>query len=190
MAALLVAAQAWATDASAADPAAVQALAEPCQSCHGAKGVSDIPGIPSLAGQQDKFLQWQLVFFRSGRRANEIMGPIAADLSDEDVRSLGAYFAALPAGPPPANEADPALRAAGQAAAERHNCSSCHLETYAGRQATPAIVRQDREYIVKALTDYRAGTRPSTGVAAMTQAAARLSDDDIVALAHYLEAYQ
>ena len=184
----LTANSALATPASAADAVAGQARAEACQSCHGANGVSEIPGIPSLAGQQDKFLQWQLVFFRSGRRVNEIMGPIAADLSDEDVRNLGAYFAALPSGPPPGSETDPALRTAGQALAEQHRCAGCHLDNWAGKQATPAIAHQHRDYVVKALSDYRAGTRPSTGVAAMTQAAARLSDADITALAHFLEA--
>jgi len=68
--------------ASAADIAAGKERAEVCQACHGAQGISENPTIPSLAGQQDKFLQWQLVFFRSGRRANEIMGPMAADLTD------------------------------------------------------------------------------------------------------------
>lgn len=189
-AALLLAAQAWVTEAQAADPAAVEVLAEPCRACHGARGISENPAIPSLAGQQDKFLQWQLVFFRSGRRANEIMGPIAAELSDEDVRSLGAYFAAMPAGPPPSTDVDPALRAAGQAAAEQFGCASCHLDSYTGKQAAPSIARQHKDYLAKALTDYRSGARPSTGVAIMTQAAARLSDADIVALAQFLEAYE
>lgn len=178
-----------AAPASAADVAAGQARAEVCQACHGAQGVSENPDIPSLAGQQDKYLQWQLVFFRSGRRANEIMGPIAADLSDEDVRNLGAYFASLPAGTPPAQDIDPALRQAGQAVAQQHRCAACHTDTFGGKQAAPAIAHQHRDYLVKALTDYRSGARPSTGVAAMTEAASGLSDNDIAALAQFLTAY-
>ncbi len=103
---------------AAADIAAGQSRAEVCQACHGAQGVSENPEIPSLAGQQDKLLQWQLVFFRSGRRANKIMGPMAADLSDEDVRNLGAYFASLPAGTPSAQDIDPALALCGPAVAQ------------------------------------------------------------------------
>jgi len=179
-----------ATGASAADIAAGQARAEPCQACHGEKGVSENPAIPSLAGQLDKFLQWQLVFFRSGRRANEIMGPMAADLTDEDVRNLGAYFASLPPGPPSTDGTDPALRQAGQELAEQHHCAACHTDTFAGKQGAPAIAHQHKDYLAKALTDYRSGTRPSTGVAAMTEAASSLSDDDILALAEFLEAYQ
>jgi len=179
-----------AAQASAADIAAGRERAEVCQSCHGVQGVSELPTIPSLAGQQDKFLQWQLVFFRSGRRANEIMGPMAADLTDEDVRNLGAYFASLPKGPPPVTEIDPAIRQAGQQLAEQHRCAACHTDSFAGKQAAPGIAHQHGEYLIKALTDYRSSARPSTGVAAMTEAASGLSDDDIVKLARFLEAYQ
>ncbi len=174
--------------ARAADLAAGQARAEPCAACHGAQGVSDNPAIPSLAGQRDQFLQWQLVFFRSGRRANEIMGPMAADLSDEDVRNLGAYFASLPRGQAQDSEADPALRQAGEALAAEHRCAACHNDNFLGKQAAPAIAGQHREYLAKALSDYRSNARPSTGVAAMTEAASQLGDDDITALAAFLEA--
>ena len=175
---------------AAADIAAGQERAEACGACHGARGVSEDPAVPSLAGQQDRFLQWQLVFFRSGRRANEIMGAMAADLSDADIRNLGAYFASLPADRPPPPEPDPALRAAGQALAEQNHCAACHTDTFAGKQAAPAIGGQHREYLAKALTDYRSSARPSTGVAAMTEAAANLGDNDIQALATFLEAYR
>src|SRR6202012_483065 len=79
----------------AADPAAGKAKAEVCAGCHGDNGISQTENIPSLAGQQDQFTQWQLVFFRGGARKNEMMQPIAAQISNEDVRILGAYFASL-----------------------------------------------------------------------------------------------
>jgi cytochrome c553 len=176
--------------AIAADIEAGRARAEPCQACHGAQGISENPTIPSLAGQQSNFLQWQLVFFRSGRRANEIMGPLAADLSDEDVRNLGAYFASLPRGGVPATDADPALREKGKQVAAQHRCANCHGDNYGGKQAAATIAHQHKDYLVKALSDYRSNARPSTGVAAMTEAASGLSDDDILALAHFLEAFE
>ena len=48
--------------------------------------------IPSLAGQPDQFIQWQLVFFRGGSRKNEQMQPIVEQIGNEDIRTLGAYF--------------------------------------------------------------------------------------------------
>ncbi len=176
--------------AKAADVEAGQAKAAACAACHGTNGVSRAPAIPSLAGQREKFLQWQLVFFRSGRRENAIMGPIASALSDEDIRNLGAYYASLPRAPPPAPPPDPALRQAGEALASQHRCASCHTDTWGGKQAAPAIGFQHKDYLIKALSDYRSGARPSVGVAAMTEAASRLSDKDIAALAQYLAAYR
>src|SRR5258708_8739050 len=81
--------------ADAADDS-VKEKASLCTSCHGEGGVSQTENTPSLAGQPDLFAQWQLIFFRSGARKNEAMQPIAEQLSNEDIRNLGAYFASLP----------------------------------------------------------------------------------------------
>src|SRR3954466_14012308 len=61
----------------AADVAAGKAKAtEICAGCHGENGISQMENIPSLAGQLDQYIQWQLVYFRSGSRKNEQMQPI------------------------------------------------------------------------------------------------------------------
>lgn len=87
--------------ASAADETVKEKAAQ-CTPCHGETGISQTENTPSLAGQPDLYLQWQLVFFRSGSRKNEIMQPTAEQLSNEDVRNLSAYFASLQ--PPKASE--------------------------------------------------------------------------------------
>src|SRR5436305_12130348 len=111
------------TSARAADSAAKE-KAELCVSCHGEGGISQTENIPSLAAQPDQFIQWQLVFFRSGTRKNEQMQPIAEQLSNEDVRNLGAYFAALQPAKDPAPDNDPDLsRKGAQAAAGRRSAS-------------------------------------------------------------------
>ena len=170
------------------DPVAGKAKAEVCLSCHGEQGISEMPGIPSLAGQRDQFLEWQLVFFRSGRRKNELMSPMAADLTDDDVKNLGAFFASLPspATMPPVHDDNPALHDQGAKVAEAHHCSTCHMDNFTGKAAAASLAHQREDYLVKALSDYRSEARPSTGVAAMTEAAAGLSDAEIAALAHYL----
>ncbi len=172
---------------AAADLAAGQEKAKACAGCHGVSGVSSQPGIPSLAGQQDQYVQWQLVFFRSGRRQNALMGPLVAGLSDADVRNLGAYFASLPYSAKPASDTPDAGRVAkGQTVVAQHRCASCHMDNFRGNRAAAAIADQREEYLVKALTDYRAAARPSTGVAAMNEAAAELSDEEIAAVAYYV----
>ncbi len=77
--------------AHAADIAAGKAKAELCIGCHGEAGISQTENTPSLAGQPDQFIQWQLVFFRSGTRKNEQMQPIVEQINNEDIRNLGAY---------------------------------------------------------------------------------------------------
>src|ERR1700688_1809631 len=74
---------------------AIKEKAAACAGCHGEDGISPTENIPSLAGQLDQFIQWQLVFFRGGARKNEQMQPIAEQISNEDIRALGAYFAVL-----------------------------------------------------------------------------------------------
>lgn len=161
--------------------------AQLCAACHGVAGISSMPGVPNLAGNPDAFLQWQLVFFRSERRKNPVMLAIASQLSDEDVRNLGAFYASLPPDtrPVPA-DTDPALTKQGAEVAQERRCANCHTDNFAGKQGAARLARQHEDYIVKSLTDYRSNGRPSTGVAAMTEVASGLGDADIAALAHYL----
>jgi cytochrome c553 len=172
--------------ANAADPAAGKEKAEMCTACHGEAGISQTENIPSLAGQPDQFLQWQLVFFRGGARKNEQMQPVAEAIGNEDVRTLGAYFAALT--PPKATAPDnnPDLSKKGAQAAAGRRCASCHTDSYAGTKAVARLAGQREEYLVKALHDYKSGVRTGGAGAAMTDVAYPLSDEEIEALAHYL----
>ena len=111
-----------------------------CIACHGEGGISQIENIPSLAGQPDQFMQWQLVFFRAGTRKNEQMQPVVEPLNNEDIRNLGAYFASLT--PPKAKpDEKPDLSAKGAQAAAGRRCASCHTDNYAGGKAVPRIAR-------------------------------------------------
>lgn len=170
----------------AADLVAGKEKAELCSGCHGDNGISQTENIPSLAGQPDLFVQWQLIFFRSGTRKNEQMQPIVEQLSNEDVRNLGAYFASLK--PPEGKKPDdnPDLSAKGAQAAAGRRCASCHTDSYAGTKATARIAGQREEYLVKALHDYKSGVRAGGGMAAMADVAYPLSEEEITALAHYL----
>jgi len=172
--------------ADAADIAAGKEKAELCTGCHGDAGISQTENIPSLAGQPDQFIQWQLVFFRAGSRKNEQMQPIVEQINNDDIRNLGAYFAILP--PPKASTPDdnPDLSSKGAQAAVGRRCASCHTDTFAGTKAVARIAGQREEYLVKALHDYKSGVRSGGAGAAMSDVAYPLSDEEIAALAHYL----
>jgi len=171
--------------APAADISAGKEKAEMCVACHGENGISQTENIPSLAGQPDQFVQWQLVFFRSGTRKNEQMQPIVEQLSNDDIRNLGAYFASLD---PPKSAADenPELSRKGAQAAVGRRCASCHTDSYAGTKAVARVAGQREEYLLKALHDYKSGVRSGGGMAAMAEVAFPLSEEEITALAHYL----
>lgn len=172
--------------ANAADIAAGKEKAQLCASCHGDNGISQTENIPSLAGQVDQFIQWQLVFFRAGTRKNEQMRPIVEQLNNDDIRNLGAYFASLT--PPKASKPDdnPDLSNKGAQAAAGRRCASCHTDSFAGTKAVARIAGQREEYLVKALHDYKSGVRSGGGMAAMADVAYPLSEEEIEALAHYL----
>ena len=173
--------------AHAADAvAAGKQKAELCAGCHGDNGISQTENIPSLAGQQDQFIQWQLVFFRSGARKNEQMQPIVEQITNEDIRNLGGYFASLTPPKPPASDDDPDLSKKGAQAAVGRRCASCHTDSFAGTKAVARLSGQREEYLVKALHDYKSGVRSGGAGAAMSDVAYPLSDEEITALAHYL----
>lgn len=171
--------------ARAADLAAGKAKAEMCAGCHGDNGISEMENVPSLAGQLDQYIQWQLVYFRAGARKNELMQPIVEGISNDDIRNLGAYYASL--APPKGSQDDnPDLSEKGKQAAAGRRCASCHTDSYAGTKAVARIAGQREEYLLKALRDYKSGVRSGGGQAAMADVAYPLSDEEIVALAHYL----
>jgi cytochrome c553 len=174
--------------AAAQDAARGAALAEErgCGACHGARGVSAIPNIPSLAGQQAEFSTLQLILFREGLRQVPAMTEAARGLSDTQVEDLAAHFAALPSVQPADRGArDPALVLRGAEVAAGRNCNACHLPSYAGQQNVPRISHQREDFLAHTLTEYRDGQR----VGADTQMNGLMhgvTDADIRALAHYL----
>jgi cytochrome c553 len=147
IASLSLAAGAWA----APDLAAGAQKAQACMACHGPGGVSQMAETPSLAGQPDGFLQWQLVYFRTGTRKSPVMQPMAEALKDDDIRNLAAFFAAQkPARADPALKTDEALVAAGRKVAQANRCAACHKDDFSGTQATARLASQREDYLLKA----------------------------------------
>jgi cytochrome c553 len=70
------------------------AKSTPCSACHGADGVSTIPAFPKLAGQHRDYLYQALKDYKAGKRKNPIMAGQMANLSEQDMADLAAYFSA------------------------------------------------------------------------------------------------
>lgn len=66
-----------------------------CVSCHGADGKSIGPLWPNLAGQRSQYMVKQLQDFKSGKRSDLMMGPIAKNLTDDSMLALADYFESM-----------------------------------------------------------------------------------------------
>jgi cytochrome c553 len=87
---------AHASSTLAADASAGKQRAGTCFSCHNQNGVSTIPGLPTLAGQDRTYLIKALQEYRNGLRRSPTMSPTAHALSDADIAHIAAYFSSLP----------------------------------------------------------------------------------------------
>jgi cytochrome c553 len=136
-----------------------------CAACHGPNGNSVNPEWPRLAGQSAVYIAEQLRLFRSGLRANPVMQPLAATLSDQDISDLAVYYEAQT---PTGLEADPSYWQDGQALYLRGDhardvpaCTACHGPVGRGNLAAgyPALRAQQSVYVMKQLNDYASGAR-------------------------------
>jgi len=188
LAALCLAASAQAGDAAAgAQKAAV------CAACHGANGTSINPEWPNLAGQHESYVADQLGQFKTGARTNALMSPMAAALTDADMQDLGAHFAKqTPAG----LEADPSNWKAGEKLYRGGDgqrglpaCIACHGPQGKGNAPAkyPALRAQHGVYAYNQLKAFADGTRKTPGNDIMQVVAAKLTDEEMRALASYLQ---
>lgn len=75
------------------DPKEGKAKSTTCQACHGLDGRAITPEYPNLAGQYASYMEKALRDYRDGRRTNVIMAPMAANLTDDDIKDLAAWYA-------------------------------------------------------------------------------------------------
>ena len=74
-----------------------KATGQSCIDCHGADGNAPIDATyPRLGGQYADYLAHALQAYRGGDREHMLMSPQAANLSDQDIADLAAYFGSRP----------------------------------------------------------------------------------------------
>lgn len=175
------------------DAAAGKASSALCAGCHGVDGISVIPTNPSLAGQGAPYIYKQLVEFKSGVRMNAVMQGMVASLSDADMQNLAAYYAEQPVAELQSTPETVALGRqifqGGITSIQVPACASCHAPNGAGNDAAkfPRLGGQHASYIVTALKNFRAGTRANDPGRMMQMVAKRMSDEEIEAVANYVQ---
>ena len=178
--------------AASGNPAKGQAKAAACAGCHGADGNGGAdPTWPKLAGQDADYTAKQLADFKSGARKDPIMAGMAAPLSAQDMKDIGAYYAGLK---PKAGAArDAALAKAGEKIYRGGNakmgvtaCTSCHGPSGHGIPPRyPRVSGQGAAYTAKQLLAFKTGARANDGDT-MTRIAFRMSEHEIKAVSDYM----
>ena len=173
--------------AAAALPAAAEELAErvtPCLACHGEKGQSETPEVPSLGAQTAPYALIQLYLFREKQRAFDVMNEAAKGLNDDDLRNISDFIAKLPP-PSSADGADSARLKRGRALVGRYHCGVCHRADFAGQENVPRIAAQREDYLLKTLRDYNSRARIGYD-ATMAEALQPVADNEIADLAYLI----
>ncbi len=178
---------------SGGDAAAGQAKSAVCAACHGADGNSVNPEWPKLAGQHPSYTAVQLEHFKSGKRQNALMSAQAMGLSEQDMLDLAAYYAEQPI---KGGEADPDLVGLGERiyqGGDKTNgvaaCIACHGPSGLGNPLAdyPSLAGQHARYTALQLKAYAAGERRSDTNQIMRNIAGAMTDDQIEAVASYIE---
>jgi len=198
------------SDTTWGDAAAGQAKAAACAACHGADGNASIEMYPSIAGQSERYSALQMALIANGQRttgASAAMVPFVQDLSAQDMRDIGAWFATQKATAGIADDAPvtegpykdmkffeigQALYRGGDAERGLPACMACHGPTGAGNPgpAYPHVGGQHASYVARRLQEYKAGQTQQTDKAhfqIMAGIAGKLTEQEIAALGSYLQ---
>jgi sulfide dehydrogenase cytochrome subunit len=72
----------------------VRAWAAACANCHGTMGKAE-PGMESLAGKDKDELLQKMLDFKTGKKPATLMHQLSKGYTDDQLKELAAYFAAL-----------------------------------------------------------------------------------------------
>jgi cytochrome c553 len=144
-----------------------------CLACHGDKGQSSIPGVPSLGGQPSFYLTVQMLMFRDRLRIVDLMNKMMQGFSDGELQKMGDLVATLPPPQPVGAPGDPGRMETGRTLAEQNRCN------------VPRLAGQREDYLVKAMREYKDSSRRGYD-ASMADVLYQVSDEQILDLAYFL----
>ncbi len=179
--------------AHAGDVSRGQELSSTCVACHGADGNSTNPEWPKLAGQGERYLFEQLVAYKEGTRQNALMAGQVADLDEQDMRDLAAFYAAqtpeIGAAHEDLAELGESIYRGGIPDKNVAACIACHGPAGEGIASAgfPRLAGQHATYTALELQKYRDGERDNDPNRMMRDVARNMSDEEIEAVASYLE---
>lgn len=161
-----------------------------CTVCHGVQMMGNsVINAPRLSGMERWYVENQLRAFKKGWRGKheaDVVGmemqPMAAALSDEQIKEVSAFVVATRSDRPPESingDAD-------KGKAHYSTCAACHGVNGEGNIAlgSPALTGQNDWYLVRQLKNFRDGSRGGqpgdTYGMQMRASAGLLSDDEAI----------
>lgn len=184
---------------AAGDPEAGKEKSMTCAACHGQDGNAMVDIYPKIAGQHESYIAKQLHDFRQGAktggedgRYDPVMSAQAANLSDQDIADLAAFYSQQEeqGGEAPEDlvEAGLKLYQGGDEQKGIVACTACHgpRGNGVGTAKFPDISGQHAAYIKGQLEKFRDDQRNNDMNGMMRDVAKRLSDEDIELLSKFL----
>ena len=187
-----------------------------CAGCHGEDGNSMVATFPKLAGQHEDYLTQQLLAFKDGSRNAPMMAPLAMGLDKNSIKDIAAYYSSkkISSNPMPILISDDdddddepemsddqkteeisrlmALGADlyrnGNLKTEVSACIACHGPAGNGNKPAsfPSLKGQHADYLSKALTDFKKGSRSNISDNIMHMISKKMSDEEFQALSFYI----
>ena len=196
--ALLLSNQIFAENIVNGDPSEGEKIASKvCAGCHNADGNSIISSNPILAGQHPEYITKQLLNFKSqdnkpAERKSPVMAAMVAPLSAKDMKNIGAYYAQQKSTPSAAKDKEFAeqgekIYRGGNIKSGLPACSGCHSPNGSGIPPHyPRLAGQHAEYTVAQLRYFRTGQRANDTNNVMREIVARMSEQEIKAVAEFI----
>ena len=177
------------------DPVAGATKSAACVACHNADGNATIPDYPHIGGQSAKYLEVQLRLMRDGERDIPLMAGQLDAFNDQDLKDIAAHYASqagkIGQSSPDKLELGERIYRGGILTKEVAACTACHAPNGNGNNLAgfPRIAGQPVNYTIAQLKAYREEERTSDDYVSgmMRDVAARLTDNEIEAVANYVQ---
>jgi cytochrome c553 len=149
------------------DREAGRKLSGQCRTCHGADGYAVIPIAPHIGGEPASYLAAQLTAFRDGKREHEMMTIVAANLTDQQIADLAAWYSGH----------EVRVELTDDPANAPEQCVACHgVDGLHQMEDAPNLAGETNIYIDTQLKAFRSGKRTHE---IMSGIAADLTNEEI-----------
>jgi cytochrome c553 len=165
-----------------------------CAACHGSQGTSINLQWPNIAGQYPKYFIKQLKDMRNPSLRNApTMNALVTTLSEKDIDELAVYYGKMPLAqgsmPEHGSMRGEQIYRAGDVTKGITACIACHGPKGTGNAQAgfPILSGQHAAYTILQLNAFKEGKRANDLNHIMRDISSRMSQDDMEAVAYYIE---